>query len=256
MNTNSETSDKRNGLEKTLITEEIISQARAAFMAAREIKDHQTLFVGIGMPCLVAHFSQAILSPNCHLVFESGLMEVACETQPLSTASANIARTAKMHGSMLDVFSMLQRGEIDVGLLSAAQIDIHGHLNSSKLTTKSGKTLSLPGSGGAHDITVLANKVIAVMPSDPRRFVNNVDFITSPNNPYGNREGVAGVAMPDAYFSFDTGRPILQKIYSDRNADALNEALNWGFQISDSLEIVNPPDGYLIEKAGKFLNNS
>ena len=80
----------------------------------------------------------------------------------------------------------------------------------------------MPGSGGAHDITVLANKVIAVMPSDPRRFVNNVDFITSPNSPYGNREGVVGVAMPDAYFSFDTGRPILQKIYSDRNADAIN----------------------------------
>ena len=256
MNPNTESNYKNNGLEKTLITEEIISQARAAFMAAREIRDHQTLFVGIGLPCLVAHFSQSILSPSCHLVFESGLMEVSCETQPLSTASANIAKTAKMHGSMLDVFSMLQRGEIDVGLLSAAQIDIHGHLNSSRLTTKSGKTLSLPGSGGAHDITVLANKVIAVMPSDPRRFVNNVDFITSPNNPYGNREGVAGVAMPDAYFSFDTGRPILQKIYSDSDADALNESLNWDSQISNNLEIVNPPEGNLIEKAGIFLKNS
>src|SRR6056300_50482 len=105
MNTNTESSDKTNGLEKPFITDEIISQARAAFMAAREIKDHQTLFVGIGLPCLVAHISQSVLSPNCHLVFESGLMEVACETQPLSTASANIAKTAKMHGSMLDVFS-------------------------------------------------------------------------------------------------------------------------------------------------------
>ena len=256
MNTNTESSDKTNGLENPLITDEIISQARAAFMAAREIKDHQTLFVGIGLPCLVAHLSQSVLSPNCHLVFESGLMEVACETQPLSTASANIAKTAKMHGSMLDVFSMLQRGEIDVGLLSAAQIDIHGHLNSSRLITKSGKTLSLPGSGGAHDITVLANKVIAVMPSDPRRFVNNVDFITSPNSPYGNREGMAGVAMSDAYFSFDTGRPILQKIYSDRNADAINESLNWDSQISDSLEIVNPPEGDLLERAGIFLKTS
>ena len=256
MNTNTETSSIADGLEKPLITDEIISQARAAFMAAREIKDHQTLFVGIGLPCLVAHLSQHILSPNCHLVFESGLMEVACKTQPLSTASANIAKTAKVHGSMLDVFSMLQRGEIDVGLLSAAQIDIHGHLNSSRLTTKSGKTLSLPGSGGAHDITVLANKVIAVMPSDPRRFVNNVDFITSPNSPFGNRGGVAGVAMPDAYFSFDTGRPILQKIYSDRNADELNESLNWDSHISDSLEIVKPPGGDLIERARIFLKNS
>ena len=256
MNTNTESSDKTNGMEKPLFTDEIVSQARAAFIAAREIQDYQTLFVGIGLPCLVAHLTQSILSPNCHLVFESGLMEVKCDTQPLSTASANIAKRAKMHGSMLDVFSMLQRGEIDVGLLSAAQIDIHGHLNSSRLNTKSGKTLSLPGSGGAHDITVLANKVIAVMPSDPRRFVNNVDFITSPNSPYGNREGVVGVAMPDAYFSFNTGRPVLQKIYSDRNADALNKSLNWDSQISDKLEVVDPPEGNLIERARIFLKNS
>jgi hypothetical protein len=67
---------------------------------------------------------------------------------------------------------------------------------------------------------------------------------------------VAGVAMPDAYFSFDTGRPILQKIYSDRNADAINESLNWDSQISDSLEIVNPPEGDLLERAGIFLKTS
>ena len=256
MSTNTQSRDMASNLETPLITNEIISQARAAFMAATEIRDFQTLFVGIGLPCLVAHLSQYNQSPNCHLVFESGLMEVACKTQPLSTASANIAKTAKMHGSMLDVFSVLQRGEIDIGLLSAAQIDIHGHLNSSRLTTKSGKTLSLPGSGGAHDITVLANKVIAIMPSDPRRFVNNVDFITSPNSPFGNREGVVGVAMPDAYFSFDNGKPILQKIFSDRNADELNETLNWDFQSSTSLEIVNAPSGELIKKAGIFLKNS
>ena len=110
-----------------------------------------------------------------------------CKTQ-LYLLQAQILQTSKMHGSMLDVFSMLQRGEIDVGLLSAAQIDVNGNLNSSKLTTKSGKTISLPGSGGAHDISVLANKVVVVMPSDPRRFVNNVDFITSPNMPYGDRK--------------------------------------------------------------------
>ena len=104
MNPNTESNYKNNGLEKTLITEEIISQARAAFMAAREIRDHQTLFVGIGLPCLVAHFSHSILSPSCHLVFESGLMEVSCETQPLSTASANIAKTAKMR--LLAIFAI------------------------------------------------------------------------------------------------------------------------------------------------------
>jgi glutaconate CoA-transferase subunit B len=183
-------------------------------------------------------------------------MEVMCKTQPLSTASANIAKTSKMHGSMLDVFSMLQRGEIDVGLLSAAQIDVKGNLNSSKLTTKSGKTISLPGSGGAHDISVLANKVVVVMPSDPRRFVNNVDFITSPNMPYGDRKGVVGVAMPDAYFSFKAGKAVLQKIYSDRSAEEIRTSLNWDVEISSTLERIDPPSNRLLEGADIFLQNN
>ena len=246
------TSTPTNGNIST-ISAEILAQARAAFMAATEIQDNQTLFVGIGLPCLVAHLAQFNASPNCHLVFESGLMEVMCKTQPLSTASENIARNAKMHGSMLDVFSMLQRGEIDIGLLSAAQIDENGHLNSSKLVTKSGKTVALPGSGGAHDISVLANKVIVVMPSDPRRFVKKVDFITSPNNPYANRGGVAGVAMPDAYFTFVGGKPVLQKIYSDRIAEEINHSLDWDSHISPTLEIISPPPNNIIISAEKFL---
>jgi len=242
--------------QKQTISDDSISQARAAFMASGEIFDCKTIFVGIGLPCLVAHITQNYTSPNCHLVFESGLMEVMCKTQPLSTASANIAKASKMHGSMLDVFSMLQRGEIDVGLLSAAQIDVNGNLNSSKLNTKSGKTISLPGSGGAHDISVLANKVVVVMPSDPRRFVNNVDFITSPNIPYGNRKGVVGVAMPDAYFSFKTGKAVLQKIYSDRSAEEIRASLNWDMEISSTLERINPPSNRILEGADIFLQNN
>ena len=238
------------------ISEDTILQARAAFMATTEITDHQTIFVGIGLPCLVAHITQNHTTPNCHLVFESGLTGVICKTQPLSTASANIAKTSKMHGSMLDVFSMLQRGEIDVGLLSAAQIDIYGHLNSSKLTTKSGKIISLPGSGGAHDISVLANKVIVIMPSDPRRFVNNVDYITSPNNPYRDRKGVVGVATPDAYFSFETGHAVLQKIYSDKDAEEINASLNWDAKISSTLETILPPSNEIFEDASIFLHHS
>ena len=76
--------------QKQTISDDSISQARAAFMASNEISDCKTIFVGIGLPCLVAHITQNYTSPNCHLVFESGLMEVMCKTQPLSTASANI----------------------------------------------------------------------------------------------------------------------------------------------------------------------
>jgi glutaconate CoA-transferase subunit B len=38
----------------------------------------------------------------------------------------------------------------------------------------------LPGSGGANDIISLCNEVLIVTQHEPRRFVQRVDFITSP----------------------------------------------------------------------------
>jgi len=38
----------------------------------------------------------------------------------------------------------------------------------------------LPGSGGANDIISLCNEVLIVTQHEPRRFVERVDFITSP----------------------------------------------------------------------------
>ena len=96
-----ETLNKSN--QEPIILDDTILQARAAFMATTEITDHQAIFVGIGLPCLVAHITQNHTTPNCHLVFESGLTGVICKTQPLSTASANIAKTSKMHGGPIYV---------------------------------------------------------------------------------------------------------------------------------------------------------
>jgi len=85
-----------------------------------------------------------------------------------------------MIGDCLDVFGDLQAGRIDVGLLSAAQVDRHGNLNSTVIGDYRHPKLRMVGSGGAHDIASMANRVVIVMPHDPRRFVPAVDFITSP----------------------------------------------------------------------------
>ena len=87
---------------KIVLQSKISPDAMKAFMASGEIFDCKTIFVGIGLPCLVAHITQNYTSPNCHLVFESGLMEVMCKTQPLSTASANIAKAFAIFALAVD----------------------------------------------------------------------------------------------------------------------------------------------------------
>lgn len=153
---------------------------RLAWLGSRLLTDGQLAFVGIGVPSLAAMLAKRTTAPGLRLIYESGVIGANPTEPPLSTGSPSVARGADMIGSMLDVFAMLQAGRIDVGLLSAAQVDRRGNLNATVIGDYGAPKLRLPGSGGAHDIAALASSLVIMMPHEPRRFVERVDFITSP----------------------------------------------------------------------------
>jgi glutaconate CoA-transferase subunit B len=78
-----------------------------------------------------------------------------------------------------EVLLLLQRGYVDVGFMGGAQIDQYGNLNSSFIGDPAKPKTRLPGTGGGNDIASLTNMIVA-MKHERRRFVDNVDFITSP----------------------------------------------------------------------------
>jgi glutaconate CoA-transferase, subunit B len=63
---------------------------------------------------------------------------------------------------------------------AAAQVDQHGTINMSVIGSIEHPRVRLPASGGANDIFSLCNQVFIVTQHEPRRFVERVDFITSP----------------------------------------------------------------------------
>jgi acyl CoA:acetate/3-ketoacid CoA transferase beta subunit len=65
-----------------------------------------------------------------------------------------------------------------LALLSAAQVDSRGALNSSFLTNAKGNPLVLAGSGGANDAASLADHVLVVTPYRKGRFVEKVAYTT------------------------------------------------------------------------------
>jgi len=148
--------------------------------ASLSLKDGDTCFVGIGIPSLAAMLAKHSHAPGLVLIYESGAVDADPAVPPLSTGSPCIPDSAVMIGDCLDVFGDLQAGRIDVGLLSAAQVDRFGNLNSTVIGDYRNPKLRLVGSGGAHDIASLAPKTIILMPHQPRRFVAFVDFVTSP----------------------------------------------------------------------------
>jgi glutaconate CoA-transferase, subunit B len=199
--------------------------------ASLSLQDGDTCFVGIGIPSLAAMVAKHSHAPGLVLIYESGAVDADPAVPPLSTGSPCIPDSAAMIGDCLDVFGDLQAGRIDVGLLSAAQVDRFGNLNSTVIGDYRSPKLRLVGSGGAHDIASLAPKTIILMPHQPRRFVAFVDFVTSPGttdweghlHPRPANTGPSELVTGRARFNFANGVLTLLETFAPfSRADAVN----------------------------------
>lgn len=152
-----------------------------AVMSARLLREGQTVFAGVGIPLLAAITAQRTHAPGLTILFEGGVIGpfVIPGRLPPSTNEQRCSRRANMLVSITDVLLLLQRGYVDVGFMGGAQIDRHGNLNSSYIGDADNPKIRLPGTGGGNDIASLADMIVA-MKHEKRRFVEKVDFITSP----------------------------------------------------------------------------
>lgn len=152
-----------------------------AVMSSRLLKDGQVVFAGVGIPLLAATLAQRLHGPGLTILFEGGTIGafVVPGQLPPSTNEQRCTRRANMVLGSTDVLLLLQRGYVDIGFMGGAQIDQYGNLNSSFIGDAENPTTRLPGTGGGNDISSLTQMIVA-MKHEKRRFVENVDFITSP----------------------------------------------------------------------------
>src|SRR5687768_2512884 len=152
-----------------------------AVMSARLLKDGQIVFAGVGIPLLAATLAQGTHCSGLTILFEGGVIGPTIEPGklPPSTNEQRCTIRANMVLSSTDVLLLLQRGYVDVGFMGGAQIDQYGNLNSSFIGDPAKPKTRLPGTGGGNDIASLAQMIVA-MKHEKRRFVESVDFVTSP----------------------------------------------------------------------------
>lgn len=92
--------------------------------------------------------------------------------------------------SMNTIFAQAQRGMLDLDVLGATQIDRFGNLNLTMLEPdyhRPGKRF--PGSGGANEVLSQCWQTVIVIKHERRRFVEKVDFVTSPGVSGWNARG-------------------------------------------------------------------
>jgi glutaconate CoA-transferase subunit B len=156
----------------------------SAVAAARFVEDNKVAFVGTGLPLMAMALAQRLHAPNLVIIFEGGQVHptITRKYLPYSPNDVRASYGAVMLTSSTDVMKMMQRGHVDYGLIGGAQIDQYGNVNVSFIGDCEKPKVRLPGSGGSNDIASLATKTLIITRHEKRRFVEKVDFITSPGN--------------------------------------------------------------------------
>src|SRR5438876_4749446 len=149
--------------------------------AARLLEDGRTVAVGTGAPCAAAMLAQRTSAPNLVIFFEAGGAAPQLPTMPISVGDSRTFYKGVMATSMADVMETCQRGMMDYTFLGGAQIDAYGNLNSTMIGTNYARPkVRFPGSGGANDLASLCWRIMVITSHDRRRFVEKLDFLTTP----------------------------------------------------------------------------
>ena len=151
-----------------------------ACTASRVLEDGRSVLVGTGLPIIAAMLAQRLHAPNLLIIFEAGGIGPRIPMIPISVGDSRTFHRAVMAASMDYVMSCAQLGFIDYAFLGGAQIDRYGNLNTTVIGPHSQPRVRLPGSGGANDAGSLCRRTIILMRHDRRRFVEKLDFLTTP----------------------------------------------------------------------------
>jgi glutaconate CoA-transferase subunit B len=223
-------------------------------VAARELRNGEVVFVGIGLPNLACNLARALQAPDLVLIYESGAVGAVPDRLPVSIGDPALVTNSLMVCSMADVFQLfLQNGKIEVGFLGGAQIDRWGNINTTVIGDYRRPKVRLPGSGGAAEIAIHAQRVVIISRLSTRAFPERVDFLTSPGQVCGGRRrgdlgmpgaGPVKVITDKGILENDpaSGEMILTGLYPGVTVDEVRANVGWPLMVRDRLDRLAPPE--------------
>ncbi|GHV37125.1 CoA-transferase subunit beta [Spirochaetia bacterium] len=154
-----------------------------AISLSRQVEDGKMYIVGTGLPLISGALAKNTHAPNAHLLFETGVIEGNPQEVPTSVGDLRVAYQASVLWPQYRYFGFqtlaARRGQLAAGFLGGAQIDVYGNLNSTSIGDYFHPETRFSGSGGANGIATYCDTFI-IMKHEKRRFVEKVDYITSP----------------------------------------------------------------------------
>ncbi len=235
-------------------------------VAARRLRDAESVFIGVGRPSTAALLCRMVHNPNLVLVYESGTIGAKPFHIPLSIGDGELAQTADSVVSVAEMFNYwIGAGRIAVAFLGAAQIDRYANLNSTVIGDYEHPKTRLPGAGGAPEIAASCGEVIVVAPHSRRTFVERLDFVTTVGHGDGpgSREKLGfagrgptavitdkGVLEPDA----DTCELVLVATHAGVSVEEVQEETGWELRVSEELQRTDEPTDEELEALRELMS--
>ncbi|GAA4865572.1 CoA-transferase subunit beta [Pseudonocardia benzenivorans] len=220
-----------------------------AVVAARAVRDgHVVLVEGDGPGAVAAQLARRTHAPRTTVLDRSGAVDVRLDDGALTERSVLDAALTVVAPAEID--GWVQAGRVDVGFVTAVQIDRHANLNATVLGEYDEPTERLPGGGATAEAAAWCGEVVVLLPHRLRSFVEQVDFVTAVGHGTGPHDRALlglrgrgpvrvvtdlGVLEPDP----ETVELVLTALHPGVDVEQVRAETGWDLQVAP--EVVTTP---------------
>jgi glutaconate CoA-transferase, subunit B len=222
--------------------------------AARQIKDGDIVYVGVGLPMQAGLLAKRLHAPDCTIIIENGIVRTDVFSLPQGTDTLSSQSFSDQLSGLFHVMCLGQAGHITAGFLGAGQVDRYGNLNDTCAGDYRKPLHRWPGSGGGNDLMSFCGRTIIVLQQNRRRFPEKVDFNTCPGYFDGkpNRREAVGLRLntgPSAVitdlaeYTFIDRELTVKSVHTKVGVTLakVKSEVGWDIKVSPDLNETRPP---------------
>ncbi len=225
--------------------------------ASRHLAGCRIVMIGSGAAFAVAPLAKLTTATDARFVLDSGAIDVRLRTALVSVADPRMPESLRSD-SMSAVFrDLLAGGRVDASIMSAAQIDAEGNLNSSYLGDKDAPTRRFPGAGGAPAMVAGSSKVVIIVAHERRRFPQVVDYVTCPGPKAGRgrlRELIVVTDLGVLRYDAEHPRPRLTGLMPGQTIDSIQERTGFSLEAAPGTPLVEPASPTVLHTLRKTVD--
>ncbi|MBI3988485.1 MAG: CoA-transferase [candidate division NC10 bacterium] len=205
---------------------------------ARLLKDGERVFHGVSspLPMIAILLAKKLHAPNLVYLNIAGGVNPSPERVPSSTLDPVLAQGSPSIFSLIEIFDLSARGELDTVFLGGVQVDRYGRINLSAIGKDYWRPkVRLPGGAGSAALMPTAKRTILWRTKHtPKTFIEKLDFVTAAGR-------VDRIVTPLCVFALREGEILVESIHPYIKPEEVIENTGFPVQVDANTPITPPP---------------